>query len=911
MMKVIDFFQKEGNPVIVEGNKPLLLTDPHSLWLVESGKVTVFCAAIKSDGVTGARSFLFEVAAEGVMFGLTPQALEGLEEKYGLLASGLPGTRLRQIRRDLFLTWLKQSGQADMFIRLLEQWLKALAEGAAAAEAPHVQPFPDTGEPILVKYAGELDSPVTLEYFHGLALRAAIGRRRSQEENERFRFREKAKHDRLFFENAIKDMASVAQPELAGEVRQGTVDDPLLAACSMVGWAMNIEIVPSPRSDGGISSRDPLNDIARASHIRIRQVVLKGEWYSQDNGPLLAYLEDGNRPVALLPLSPSSYQLYDPVENTRVTVNYQIARELKPFAIAFYRPFPKKALKLRDILIFGSESCWKRDLWLVVLMGVSGGLLSMVIPYATGIIFDTIIPGGEKAQLLQISFFLAASALAGFLFQLTRSMAMLRLEGRMEGAVLAAVWDRLLSLPVPFFKDYTAGELAMRAMGVSQIRMMLSGVITNNILTSFFSLFNLGLLFYYDVKLAWVSTALIVAATAVMAFLGYRQLGYERQVIDIANRISGLMLQLLAGIIKFRVAGAEKRAFYFITRDFSEQRRIEYKIKMLASQLATFQAVLPVLIPMAIFYAAVALTGNALGAGKFVAFNSALANFMNSIILFCQSLLSINAIIPLYERTKPILETLPEYDEAKNDAGELTGAIEISHVSFRYKEDSPLALEDISIQIGEGEYIGIVGPSGSGKSTLLRILLGFEKPCAGQVFYNGQTLDKLDIRSVRRQLGVVLQNGRLMSGDIFSNIVGANYHLTLDDAWKAARMAGIDRDIRDMPMGMYTVVSEGGTTLSGGQRQRLMIARAIVNKPRIIYFDEATSALDNQTQAIVSSSLDQLKATRIVIAHRLSTVINCDRILVMDKGKIVESGTYNELMEQNGVFADLARRQLA
>jgi ATP-binding cassette subfamily C protein len=332
---------------------------------------------------------------------------------------------------------------------------------------------------------------------------------------------------------------------------------------------------------------------------------------------------------------------------------------------------------------------------------------------------------------------------------------------------------------------------------------------------------------------------------------------------------------------------------------------------MIASQLATFQAVLPVLISMAVFYVAVSLTGNALGAGKFVAFNSALANFMNSMILFCQSLLSINAIIPLYERTKPILETLPEYDEAKNDAGELTGTIEISHVSFRYKEDSPLALEDISIQIGEGEYIGIVGPSGSGKSTLLRILLGFEKPCSGQVFYNGQTLDKLDIRSVRRQLGVVLQNGRLMSGDIFTNIVGANYHLTLEDAWEAARMAGIDRDIRDMPMGMYTVVSEGGTTLSGGQRQRIMIARAIVNKPRIIYFDEATSALDNRTQAIVSSSLDQLKATRIVIAHRLSTVINCDRILVMDKGKIVESGTYNELMEQNGVFADLARRQLA
>ena len=221
-------------------------------------------------------------------------------------------------------------------------------------------------------------------------------------------------------------------------------------------------------------------------------------------------------------------------------------------------------------------------------------------------------------------------------------------------------------------------------------------------------------------------------------------------------------------------------------------------------------------------------------------------------------------------------------------------------------------MDDVSILVREGENTLVSWVhSGGGKSTLLRILLGFEKPYAGQVFYNGQALAKLDIRSVRRQLGVVLQNGRLMAGDIFTNIVGANYNLTMDDAWEAAGMAGIDQDIQDMPMGMYTVVSEGGTTLSGGQRQRLCIARAIVNKPRIIYFDEATSALDNQTQAIVSSSLDQLKATRIVIAHRLSTVINCDRILVMDKGKIVESGTYNELMEQDGVFAELARRQLA
>jgi len=331
----------------------------------------------------------------------------------------------------------------------------------------------------------------------------------------------------------------------------------------------------------------------------------------------------------------------------------------------------------------------------------------------------------------------------------------------------------------------------------------------------------------------------------------------------------------------------------------------------LSSQLATFQAVLPVFTSIAVFYAAVSLTGNTLGTGKFVAFNTALTSFMGAMMTLCQSFLTINAVIPLYERSKPILEALPEYDELKSEAGELTGAIEVSHVSFRYEEDGPLVLDNVSLQVGEGEYIGVVGASGSGKSTLLRILLGFEKPASGQVFYNGQALEKLDICSVRRQLGVVLQNGQLMSGDIYTNIVGANYHLTMDDAWEAARMAGLDGDIRDMPMGMHTVVSEGGATLSGGQRQRLLIARAIVNRPRIIFFDEATSALDNRTQAIVSESLEQLQATRLVIAHRLSTIINCHRILVMDNGKIVESGTYDELMEQRGFFAKLARRQLA
>ena len=297
--------------------------------------------------------------------------------------------------------------------------------------------------------------------------------------------------------------------------------------------------------------------------------------------------------------------------------------------------------------------------------------------------------------------------------------------------------------------------------------------------------------------------------------------------------------------------------------------------------------------------------------GKFIAFNSAFIAFSTSMIAMSEALLATNNIVPLYQRSKPILESLPEYDEAKGDPGELTGDIEVNHVSFRYSQDAPLVLDDISFHIKEGEYVGLVGPSGSGKSTLFRILLSFEKPETGQIFYNGQDINNVDIGSVRRQLGVVLQNGKLMAGDIYSNIIGSNPNLTMSDAIEASKMAGLYDDLKEMPMGLHTIVSEGGGTLSGGQRQRLMIARAIVNKPKILFFDEATSALDNKTQEIIKESLDKLNTTRVIIAHRLSTIKNCTKIIVLDKGKIVEMGTFDELIEKNGVFKELAKRQLA
>ncbi|MEI6157856.1 MAG: ATP-binding cassette domain-containing protein, partial [Atribacterota bacterium] len=463
----------------------------------------------------------------------------------------------------------------------------------------------------------------------------------------------------------------------------------------------------------------------------------------------------------------------------------------------------------------------------------------------------------------------------------------------------------------PFFKKYSSGELAMRAMGVSQIRDILSGTMATTIISGIFSIFNLGLMFYYNVQLAGIALLLVILATAVTIFLGFRHIVFERKVVDYSNRITGLVFQLISGIAKFRVAGAEKRAFFQWSREFSEQRKIAYQGATYSNWMSTFNSFFPVMASIAIFFVVVRSGNLFLSAGAFIAFQAAFLTLTDAVSSLSEAVLSMNVVIPLYERSKPIFETLPEYDEIKEEPGELTGAIEVSHVSFRYEDGGPLVLKDVSLQVKEGEYLGLVGPSGSGKSTLFRILLSFEKPERGKVYYNGQDLESLDIRAVRRQLGVVIQNGQLLAGDILSNIIGANPNLTLDDALEAAKLVGLYQDIEEMPMGMFTLVSEGGSTLSGGQRQRILIARAIVNKPKILFFDEATSSLDNRTQAIVSESLGRLKATRVVIAHRLSTIQRCDRILVLDQGRIVEVGTYDELMRKNGLFADLAKRQLA
>ncbi len=710
--------------------------------------------------------------------------------------------------------------------------------------------------------------------------------------------------------DTLSEFVRVVHPKTQKVLFEDLTMDPIYYAFKMVCEASKIKVISvNQLSEKRIENLD-VDFLARVSQTNCRQVILTDGWWKQDNGPILAYFEEDGRPAALIPKGPASYVIHDIENKTQMNATEEISSLLKPQAVMFYRPFPAKKMGIMDLMKFAVEGTWQRDAVTAFAIALVGALLGLIVPKVTQQIFDVYIPGGEVPQLVQVGFLLVGFLVGKSLFELCRGLAMLRIEGKMEAGVQSAVWDRLLALPVGFFKDYTAGELAMRTFGISQIRQMISGAMTSTIITGVFSILYVFQVFKYGKKLGIYAIVMILILMVISYLFGKVQMKYEREFLEITNKTSGLVLQLFTAVAKFRVAGAENRAFKQWAELFTKSRKINYRKETITTIIKTITT-MSTLVFSLVFYVVMVKKEIELQAGEFIAFNTAFGALASGMISVINTVIQINSIKPTYEMSKPILETLPEYDDMQEDPGMLQGNIKVSGVSFRYDEDGPLILKNVNLEVRPGEYVALVGPSGSGKSTLFRMLLGFETPEAGQVYYDNKDLATVNVKEVRRQLGVVMQNAQLMSGDIFSNIIGANTKLTMDDAMRAVKMAGMKDDIEQMPMGLHTVVSEGASTLSGGQRQRLLIARAIVNDPKILYFDEATSALDNKTQKVVQESLDGMNSTRVVIAHRLSTIINCDRIIVLDKGAIVEEGTYEELMAQGGVFAEMAKRQLA
>lgn len=960
---------QEGGLVAVEGNRTFLLDDPDSAWVVYSGSVHVFAVQIEGGETVSARSHIFRGEAGHLMLGM---GFDDPDRGIRLLVAGTPETRVLRCSRERIQTLAAELEHRECIAAMLDAWAAGLACGIATEIVPknHVLLNPDQetvpaeGQVVVPKqgtllwsrplegnaaYLGHsqlrwadtnrylpvlsgtwlrpldhvrLDAINTIAFitqdptwsglddFQKLALEAIALNQERQASEERQRLQIKTKTDSQLMENTLERLASPLLPKKAAELT-GIRDDgrsPLLTVCRLVGNRLNLDIQSYPGIEKD-TQRSALQNIARFSRFRIRQVALRGDWWRRNSGPLLGFLEETDRPVALLPLSARSYELVDPVEQTRQIITPDIEARLSSFAYAFYQPFPDGALTAWELVKFGLREC-KGALLTVFLMGTAVGLLELAPPLATDQIFGTIIPNAERGLLFQVGLALVLIALVTGLFRIIRGLAMLEVQSKMDASIQSAIWDRILNLPPPFFRAYSSGDLGVRAMGITDIRRLLSGYIMTTILNSLSSLFNVGLLFYYSASLAVVAIALVLVAVLAIIFTGYSQMHHQRELSRVQRQISGKVLQFLTGISKLRVVGAERRALAIWAERFASQRELAYKIRTISNRLLAFNAGYPVLASLVIFAMMTSSTMSDMDTGAFLAFNLAFTQFLVSMLALGATSVSVLAIIPTYEQTRPILDAKPEIDERKANPGELTGEIEVSHVSFRYIETGPHVLNDVSLHIRAGEFVALVGASGSGKSTLLRMLLGFEIPQSGGVFYDGKDLSGLDLRAVRRQIGVVLQNAKIMSGDIYTNIISSSPNLTLDDAWEAAEMAGLDADIRSMPMGMQTIISEGGGNLSGGQRQRLLIARALANRPRILFFDEATSALDNQTQDIVSRNLERLHITRVVIAHRLSTIINADHILVFDSGQIVQSGTYQSLVNIPGTFADLAKRQL-
>lgn len=960
----------QGQIYIVNGNEPILLDDPYRVWIVQSGSMALFAVTVKDGVIEGTRRYLSSISQGEALFGTFATA--GNHQRQ-ILAVPIGETELLHIHQECLRELI---ANADMrAIAWVETWLLQLtslfshistpaigvkAKGQARFSLIPGQTFqPETGaicwvqltqgtmrflgfeeltlttdtaiipltEKIWLETVEEvqltteitsaLQNPDTLlaglSQLHTQILQCIYLLDEQEAQAELTRLRERQRLNRQVTAEALGELTSTLSPQDGNFFLEGT---PLLVVAGAVGRAMGVKICPPARSENLKRVKEPLEAIVRASRIRMRRVLLRDNWWQKDSGPLVAYTHQDNRPVALLPVSANHYEIFDPVEQTRSYVNEQIALTLAPVAYMFYRSLPNKALQAIDILKFTLKG-HRRDLLLILFAGIAVTLLGMVTPYATAIIIDNAIPDSDRSLLLQIGLGLLVAALGITLFQLAQGFALLRMETASDAATQAGVWDRLLNLPVSFFRQYATGDLLSRITSVSTIRRQLGGRTLINLISSLFALFYLAQLFYYNVKLALIAVAVAVIGIGVTIISGMLMLSKVRPLLEVQGNIFGQTVQLINGISKLHIAGAEERAFASWSKNYTRQIKLELSTQQVEDAVVLFNTIMPIVTSGVLFWFTIRLLqapqtagGIELSLGTFLAFNTAFQSFIRGTTDLSNTVTEILQITPQWQRTQPILLTIPEVDLSKADPGKLVGKITIDHITFRYRNDGPLTLDDVTISAEPGEFVALVGGSGCGKSTLFRLLLGFETPIAGSIYYDGQDLSGLDVDAVRRQLGVVLQNGQLNSASIFENIAGGA-QITLEEAWEAARMSGLADDITAMPMQMHTVVSEGGGNISGGQRQRLLIARALALKPRILLFDEATSALDNRTQAIVSESLDKLEVTRIVIAHRLSTIRNAHRIYVLQAGRVVQQGTFDQLAAVEGLFAQLMARQMA
>jgi len=895
--------------VQLPGNKVLdLVSEKKKAFYLDEGEADVFYVENLPSG-PGRRIFLFRVSSPFLIPSFNP------EETFSVVISALISSRIGIIESEPLTRLFTE--RPDYSAKLTELWFLAL-NGALSSFG--TKPFSDGTDHITESLPGP-DLPASFFGFNNevVPLLKKLFTETVKTElahvKDTYSFRQNAISSAFAGFNSIitgksTDSLLTGPAEGSGTSAPVTKKNLLLQTCQLIGKSERIEFVdPGNRISG---KHDLLWNILRASNIRSRQVVLEKDWWTNNSGSMLGYLKEDHTPVGLIAKGTTGYWMIDLSNRTKEVVHAGVCSKLESMAWSFITPFPRGNLTGKDLLRFALHFTY-RDIITFLLIGIVGALMALIIPVVGGYIFNTVIPGGNTGELWQIGAIMVICVITIGLLNFAKSIAVLRMAGKAGYKLQSALWDRILSLKVDFFRNYTPGNLAERSMGIERIRDTLSTTVLGAIISGIFSVFYLALLFFYDLKLALLALVLglvVAGFTLTISLLAYKHVVFMRRMDAM---ISGFLLMAIRGINKIRVTGSKEKVFSLWAERYSQQKDHYRQKRNLLIVASIFTVTFPVLASMLIFIRVYDIFTSGLpgfGIGDFVAFNSAYLSFQGALIQTFMVTVPLLNINPTYQLFKPILEAETEDMNEKLDPGELTGNIEISNLSFKYADAPDCSLKDITLNISPGQFVAFTGSSGSGKSTLIRILLGFEYYNVGSILFDKKELKGLDIRAVRDQLGVVLQNSRIMQGTVLYNITGSSAY-TEEEAWAAAEMAGCAKEIEALPNKMQTILPPGGDTLSGGQQQRIIIARALIRNPSILIFDEATSALDNETQQIVSLSIDKLKATRIVIAHRLSTIINADRIFVLDQGRLIEQGTYAELVEKKGFFAELTRRQLA
>ena len=935
----------------LDSSTPLLLGSADSGWLLESGEVDLFVVPTDDAGQLGRRSYIGSAAAGALLIGAEP--LHHAERTWRLLAVGVNASVV-----SLGPDWSSALSARSELRSGLHAWLTATGAALRALGPRSAITEDEVGHELNVAVGEVLNAPTTLLWCDPQDARIGLGGERQQDrlptplgagfcvevaEAGVVAIRATHQIDPADLHRGVSwvqsallaDYAALAvttseqsaaleagraqQDEAVRQSALATFDqidatdrwwtapttDAVFAAVQLLGRAAGVHITKPPDWSRGLSS-DPIRAIARASGVRVRAVTLEGSWWRHSLEPMVAFSEPDGDPVVLVPQRSGAYHVVDPLTGSPSKITAEYASQLRPTAYVLYRPMPPGSLSVRGLLSFGLQGSGS-DLFRLVLFSMVAGLLSLALPVATGAILGNLVPVGATIPVLLASLLLLLVVFATTGFLLARSAGLLRLQGRMLTRMQSGLWDRLIALPVRFFDRFSVADLTLRVNGVDAIQQIVASVASTTLLAVVTLVFSLGLLFFYNATLAVVVLVVTVITVSISAFITVAQIRRLRAMYDAKGEASGVLLQIVQGIDKIRAAAAENRALNAWAARFATQVGQLLSSERLSAVRTAMYAMLPAFLTVIVF-AGVAANPGLMTTAAFLAFITALGQIAAATAQLDLTLGFALNVLPIFDRMKPILAEPVEVAPGAGDPGLLNGRVELSSVTYRYPGMDTPVLHDVSITAEPGEFIALVGPSGSGKSTIVRLLLGFDRPESGSVTYDGKDLNTLDTRAVRAQIGVAMQSASVTGSNVLSVITG-DWPLTEDDAWAAAAKVGLADDIRALPMGMRTLVGDNAVTFSGGQRQRLVLAGAIARNPRLVILDEATSALDSVTQAKVSESFDRLQVTRVVVAHRLSTIRHADRVIVLEAGRVVQDGTFEGLASVPGIFQNMVRRQ--